>query len=78
MSGGERAYLCPADMLQLTQKINEASAGNGQLDASDVLDEASRLKLERSQKALMFLKVTNSPNLASEINSYVIEPPTRS
>lgn len=78
MGGGDRPYLCPADMELLQQKITECAEGGAQMDATDVLDEASRLKLARTQKALLFLKATNSPNLASEINDYAIEPPTRS
>ena len=43
------------------------------MEATDVVDEDARLKLERSQKSLQFLKQTNSPNLAVLISSYVSE-----
>ena len=65
-------------MRTLKEKIQENSEHGAHLEASDVLDEASRLKLERAQKALNFLKKTNSPKLAREINDYIIEPPSRS
>ena len=62
----------------LKKKIFEDSENGLYLEATDVLDEAARLKIERTKKALLFLKKTNSYKLASEIDNYVIEAPTRS
>ena len=77
MNGGDRPYLCPADMRSLTAKIRENAENGDYLEATDVLDEASHIKLERAQKALMFLKQTNSPTLAQSVNDFIIEPPSR-
>ena len=77
MKGGDRPYLCPCDMKHLSDKIKNSAASGAQLDATDVVDEVARLKLERSQKGLQFLKQTNSPNLAVFISSYVSEIPSR-
>ena len=77
LKGGDRPYLCPCDMKHLSDKIKNSAASGAQLDATDVVDEVARLKLERSQKGLQFLKQTNSPNLAVFISSYVSEIPSR-
>ena len=77
MKGGDRPYLCPCDMKRLSDTIRNSAASGAQLDATDVVDEAARLKLERSQKGLQFLKQTNSPHLAVYISSYVSEVPSR-
>ena len=78
MNGGERPYLCPADMRRLHDNIVESAQNDAHLEATDVLDRASRLKLERAQKALTFLQKTNSPTLAADVDNYIIEPPSRS
>ena len=78
MNGGERPFLCPADMRKLQDKIIQGSENGAHLEATDVLDFASQLKLERAQTALKFLKQTNSPTLADEVNHFIIEAPSRS
>lgn len=77
MKGGTDPYLCKEDFEELKEEVIIAQEYGHPFDCCDVIDEAQRIKMNRIQKGIAFLKRTNSENLMEKLNSLIIKPPTR-
>ena len=77
MDGGADPYLCTEDFNELKEEVIDAYQYGNPFDTSDVIDEAQRIKMNRIQKALIFLKKAHSENLKDKLNSLIIKAPTR-
>ena len=77
MKGGTDPYVCKEDFEELKEEVIIAQEYGHPFDCCDVIDEAQRIKMNRIQKGIAFLKRTNSENLMEKLNSLIIKPPTR-
>ena len=78
LRNGNTDYLVEEDLEILKKEIAERAALHNALDTVSVLDEAQKLKVERYNKAIEFLRLIRSEKLANKLEDVVIQKPSRS
>ena len=71
-------YLTPDDLEELKRVIKERVELHNALDTVSVLDEAQKLKTERVQKAIEFLRLIRSDGLAQQLDDTNVPKPSSS
>ena len=77
MAGGQDPYLCSHDMEELKSAIKDSIEIGYPMDCMDILDEAQKIKFNRIQNAIEFLRCINCMRLSYDFEEAWIQPPTR-